>query len=93
MRVVGVSFDAPAKNAKFKDVESFQFDLWSDTQRELALWYGAAKSKSQFFANRITVVLDPAGTWTLLYPEASIAFHEYDHAKVVLADLKALMGK
>lgn len=92
MQVIGCSFDTPAKNAKFKQVETFTFELWSDVQRELALYYGAAKSKSQLFASRITVILDPQGTWKYWYPTAAIGFDMYNHPGTVLADMQALLG-
>ena len=91
MRVLGCSFDAPSKNAKFKQVESFKFDLWSDVNRELALYYGAAKKKTQSAASRITVILDPEGTWKYHYSSAAIGFNFYGHPGTVLNDMKALL--
>ncbi len=90
MQVIGVSFDKPSKNAAFIAAESFTFPLWSDTKRELALAYGAAKSASQFFADRVTVVLDEQGRWRLFYSSAVIGFDMYNHPLVVLKDLETL---
>ena len=89
--MVGVSFDSPAKNKKFQEVEEFKFDLWSDTKRELALHYGAAKKSTQGFASRVTAVIDPKGELALFYPTASVGFDLYNHAGVVLDDLKVLL--
>lgn len=92
MQIVGVSFDAPSKNAQFIAAESFKFPLWSDTKRELALYYGAAKSEKQAFATRVTVVLDPEGRWRLFYSPSAIGFDMYNHPGVVLEDVKAILG-
>ena len=88
VQVIGASFDKPTKNAAFIAAESFTFPLWSDTKRELALYYGAAKTASQFFADRVTVVLDDQGRWRLFYSSAAIGFDMYGHPKVVLQDLR-----
>jgi len=87
VEVVGVSFDAPATNAVFKLNEQFQFPLWSDTERALAINYGAASSKSAFIANRVTVVLDDKGRWILNYPTVNPSTHPAE----VLSDLKAIL--
>ena len=89
MQVIGVSFDSPEANLKFKEGQSFQFDLYSDTKRELALYYGAADSDFALFAKRVTVILNPAGTWILAYPKVSGSL--YKHAQVVLDDLALLI--
>src|SRR5262245_46971495 len=39
--VIGVSPDAPAKNARFKEKEGLNFDLLSDQDKELATSLGA----------------------------------------------------
>jgi len=93
VQVIGCSFDTPAKNAKFKSHEKFKFALWSDVERELALYYGAAKKKSQSNASRITVILDPAGTWRYWYSTFQIGFDMYNHPKTILEDLTALLSK
>jgi len=91
VQVVGVSFDSPSKNNKFKAVEGFTFDLWTDAQRELALHYGAAKSSKQYFASRVTAVIDPKGELALFYSSAAVGFDLYNHAAIVLEDLKVLL--
>lgn len=93
MKIVGVSFDKPAKNAQFKAAEKFEYDLWSDVGRELALWYEAAESADQYFADRTTVVLDPQGVWRLQYTPASISWDVASHPKKVLADMQKILGK
>ena len=46
MTIIGVSFDTPDANAAFKTSQSFELALWSDVQRELAVYYGAADTSS-----------------------------------------------
>lgn len=47
--------------------EGFNFELWSDADRTLALAYGAADSPTEAFASRITVILDADGYLVLEY--------------------------
>ena len=86
-RIVGVSFDSVEDNAEFAAAEGFQYELWSDLGRELALHYGAASEVSQSNADRITVVLDEEGTWILSY---DVGFEFGTSPATVLADLQAI---
>ena len=87
MRIVGVSFDAPEKNAAWAETKGFSFELWTDTARELALHYGAASSADQKRARRITRVLDAQGALVLEYKVGlGVATHPGD----VLQDLQIL---
>lgn len=89
MTIVGVSFDTPQDNQDFIDHEGFEYELWSDQARELALHYGAATSANQGFANRVTVLLAGDGTLLLEYPVgADVAVHP----ELVLEDCQALWG-
>lgn len=90
MQVLGVSFDAPVNNAAFKKNESFDFDLLTDEDRELALAYGAASSSNQFFADRTTVIVDDMGQWVLVYPSGTLGAL-YQHPQIVLDDLAILV--
>lgn len=92
MQIVGVSFDEPGQNAKFIAADSFAFPLWSDVGRELALTYGAATDVDQFFADRVTVVLDPKGAWRLVYPTATVSWNLAAHPGQVLQDCQALVA-
>lgn len=84
-----MSFDKPAKNAQFKAEDKFEFDLWTDAKRELALAWGAADSPTQLFADRVTVLLDPEGTRILHY---NVVFDIANHPQHVLDDCKAILG-
>ncbi len=83
-----MSFDAPATNLLFKNTNNYEYALWSDIDRELALYYGAATSSSAFFPNRISVVVAPDGQWVLHYPTVDVSTHPTD----VLADMTALIA-
>ena len=88
--MLGVSFDSPSNNKIFHTNEEFQFDLLSDVERELGLYYGAADNANQFFASRVTVILDDKGEWVLHYPSDKIG-PLYAHAQMVLDDLAILL--
>ena len=88
MNVVGVSFDSPSANEKFAEKESFTFDLWSDTDRTLAMYYGAASSADQYFADRYTYILDENGTLVLQYEDGGNGAPPAD----VLEDCQTLFG-
>lgn len=83
-----MSFDDPAKNADWAADEGFQYDLWSDEGRELALYYGAAVSETQGSASRVTKVMDSDGTLVLEYLSVSTGTSPGE----VLADVTALFG-
>jgi len=86
--IVGVSFDAPEDNQAWKDTQGFEFELWSDTDRDLALYYGAASSTTQSWAARVTRLLDMDGTLLLEYAVTNIA----NHPQQVLEDCQVLFG-
>lgn len=85
---MGVSFDSPAENQAWAVDEGFTFDLWSDTGRELALYYGAATTPTQAYAARVTVILDEDGELLLEYPTVSVGTHPAE----VLHDCELLFG-
>ncbi len=84
-----MSFDKPAKNALFKAEDKFEFPLWTDSKRELALAWGAAETANQMFADRVTVLLDPGGTRILHY---NVVFNIASHPQEVLDDCKAILA-
>lgn len=88
MNIVGVSFDSPAENQAWAIDEGFDFELWSDLDRTLALHYGAATSATQGAAARVTKVLDADGNVVLEYSGISVATHPTD----VLHDCQLLFG-
>ena len=86
---MGVSFSSTATTSAWAADEGFQFELWTDDDRTLALTYGAASSSSARFADRITVILDAEGNHVLEYDVTSIGTHPAQ----VLEDCEVLFGE
>jgi peroxiredoxin Q/BCP len=78
-RVVGVSPDAPAKLAKFRDKEQLTFPLLGDPDREVLDAYGAYGSK-MLYGKEVTGVIrstflidvDAAGVGTITEPQYNV---------------------
>jgi peroxiredoxin Q/BCP len=85
IEVLGVSFDAPEKNAEFVRAEAFPFRLLSDQDHALAVAVGAARSSDQSTATRISYLVGPDGKVRRTYGEVSPA----SHAGQVLGDFDA----
>ena len=83
MTILGASFDTPADNAAFVRKFSFPFPLLSDTDRSLALAYGAADDASAKFAKRVSCLIDEEGRVLRYYPQVSAR----EHVTEVLSDL------
>lgn len=88
MAIVGVSFDTPAKNLEWAAEEGFSFELWTDDDKTLALYYGAATSQTQQTASRISKLLNSDGTLLLDYFSVGVT----NHPQEVLEDCQALFG-
>jgi peroxiredoxin len=86
--IVAVSFNKPEKNAEWAAHEGFQFPLWTDEGKALALHYGAVSSRIAPLPGRITVVLDDEGRVVLRYDDVDVGTHPAD----VLEDCQALFG-
>ncbi len=59
--MLGISFDDPARNRAFAEKHGFPFRLLSDSKRDVALAYGAARSRRDRFPARYTYVIGPDG--------------------------------
>ncbi len=78
-QVVGVSPDAPAKLAKFRDKEQLTFTLLGDPDREVLDAYGAYGSK-MLYGKEVTGVIrstflidvDAAGVGTITEPQYNV---------------------
>ena len=86
--VVGLSPDAPAKLAAFRDAEQLSFPLLSDPSRQVLTAYGAFGEKSLYGKTvvgviRSTFVLDEQGTITT----ASYAVKAKGHVAKLRRDL------
>ena len=69
------SFDTPKANEAWAEIEGFSFELWSDSDKTLALYYGAASSPTTRNASRVTKVLDAEGNLVLEYQVSAIGTH------------------
>jgi len=74
--------------AAWADAEGFQYEVWTDDNKDLALYYGAARA-GQSFADRVTMLLGSDGSLLLEYTE-DIAFGT--HPNQVLEDCQILFG-
>ena len=86
--VAGVSFDSPAKNRAFREKNAFPFDLLCDEDRSVSMSYGAAKKPRQWFARRISYLIDPEGRIARVYEKVKAGKHPDE----VLATLDELGG-
>lgn len=86
VEVVGVSFDSPAANKKFKEKNSFPFPLLSDENRQLALKVGAVANPKASWPKRISYLVGADGRVLKVYPNVFPS----EHAEEVLQDLQEL---
>jgi peroxiredoxin len=89
VRIVGVSFDPPSDTARWVENQAFPFEVWTDTNRTLAMAYGAAASPDATHPARMTVLLDQDADLALTYGSVSVQSHPED----VLQDAVALFGE
>ena len=73
--IAGVSFDSPAKNRAFREKNAFPFDLLCDEDRSVSMRYGAAKKPRQWFARRISYLIDPEGHIARVYEKVRPGRH------------------
>ncbi len=81
--ILGVSFDSPEANRKFKEKYGFPYDLLSDPSRSVGVAYGAADDASAKSAKRISYVIGTDGRIEIVYETVKAA----EHPEQVLADL------
>lgn len=86
--ILGVSFDEPEANRRFREKFDFPFPLLSETTRELAMACGACADPQAKAAARITVVIDADGRIERVYPKVE----PKAHAEELLRDLAATNG-
>ena len=90
LTVLGISKDAPAKLAKFRDKEGLNFPLLSDPGLEVHQAYGAYGEKTMYGKKtvgviRSTFVIDPAGNVARAYYNVKAT----GHVERLLKDLAA----
>ena len=88
--MVAVHFQSPALATTWIDDQNFQYEVWTDADRDLAVYYGAAADRNAFIPDRVTVVLDADGEWLLEYTSNTSSV---GHTDDVLADCQALFGE
>ena len=86
---MGVSFDDPDDNQDWAQDEGFAFELWTDSDKTLALYYGSIEQENSWLPGRVTRVLDAEGTLVLEYDDVSISQGPQD----VLEDCQVLFGE
>lgn len=73
--MLGISFDTPADNKAFVDKNGFTFPLLSDTDKSVAIAYGAAGDATAGYPQRHTAVIGPDGTLERLITDVKAATH------------------
>ena len=85
---MGVGFGEPWFNANWVENQGYQYEIWSDDNRDLALYYGAVSSATALFPNRVTRLLNANGELLLEYNNVNVNTSPAQ----VLADCQELFG-
>ena len=88
MEIVGASFNAPSDNEAWVIDQEFQYEVWHDDDRTLAVAYGSVDSVFALIPGRVTVLLDTDGTLLLEYPSVDVNVHPQQ----VLEDCELVFG-
>ena len=88
MSIVGTSFNDPSANAAWIADQNYQYEVWTDSNEQLANYYGAEASLLGV-PQRVTVILDAKGTLLLEYRQGT---GSNGHPQDVLEDCQALFG-
>ena len=86
---MGASFNSPSQNASWVNDQSYEYEVWSDVDKTLALYYEAIKSSITPIPGRVTVILDADGDLILEYRDGTSSAA---HPQEVLEDCQALFG-
>ena len=84
-----MGFGPTPVNADWVLKEGYQYEVWNDLNKTLALHYGAISSAFEFFPQRITRLLDADGTVIVEYNNVQVD----GHPEQVLDDCKAIFGE
>ncbi len=84
-----MTFTGPGANQSWAEDEGFEFEIWSDDDKDLALYYGAARSVWTLAPDRVTKVFDASGTLVLEYIDR---IDVGTHPAQVLEDVTLLFG-
>ena len=86
---MGVGWNDPDTNQNWAEEEGFQFEVWTDDDQALSLYYDAAES-GDWFPSRVTKLLDSNGTLILEYVDS---VNVGTHPGQVLQDCEAIFGQ
>jgi peroxiredoxin Q/BCP len=89
VNIVGASFNSVEKNHAWAEQQAYPFELWSDSDKTLALHFRATRTRLSPLPGRVTVLLDREGRVLLEYLEGvDVGTHPGD----VLEDCRKLFG-
>ena len=86
---MGVGWNEPSENQSWAEDEDYEYEIWSDDDKTLALYYEAIKSEITPIPGRVTVILDEKGKLLLEYRAGT---GDASHPQEVLEDCQALFG-
>ena len=90
VQIVGVSFNDPDTLEYWAEDQGYQYELWKDKDKALAVHYGAAGSTGAIFPDRKSYLLNKKGELLLSYTDdVGVG----THPRQVLEDCKLLFGE
>ena len=78
VQVFGITVNDEESRKKFSQENNLNFPLLLDTQRNLALLFGAAKKRTDERLKRITVIIDKSGKIAKIDKEVNPSTHGND---------------
>ena len=88
IEIIGVSYGSPEDHLVWAEQEGFQFELWTDEDRQLSIAYGSG-SKEAVYPERNTFLLNREGDLILEYRDV---LNAGAHPQEVLDDCLLLFG-
>lgn len=67
MKIIGVGFDSPEDTQAWAQAEGYTYEIWTDDNKTLALYYGAIAEASAARPARVSFLLDAEGQLLLEY--------------------------
>ena len=86
---MGVGFANPSKNTDWVEDQDYEFEVWTDNDKVLSLYYGAIDDPGDIAPSRHTKLLDANGELILEYVDN---VNPTGHPQEVLEDCEALFG-
>jgi peroxiredoxin Q/BCP len=88
VEVLGVTFRSPEESAPWAESQALPYEVWSDRDRTLGLYYRVASGPTDPAPDRVSFLLDASGAVLLIYPGVDPG----EHPAEVLADCEQLFG-